>query len=145
MNQFSYCVWNKPFTKSACRGGCFFSRGKCASSRCAISGMGRDGAGLVCSCPQSGVGIGGVGAPWAVGGAWGLCWQGRRGVWGGGGGGAGGGGVGEGGAGSIGRGRAVGPDAVAEAHQAALLEGLCHRIQCHRPHSLSMSEQEVGQ
>lgn len=46
---------------------------------------------------------------------------------------------------SIERVSAVGPDAVAEPHQAALLEGLCHRIQCHRPHSLSMSEQEVGQ
>lgn len=59
MNQFSYCVWNKPFTKSACRGGCCFSSGKCASSSCAISGMGRDVAALVCYGTNSGVGIGG--------------------------------------------------------------------------------------
>jgi len=59
MNAFTYCVWNAPFSGSACRGGCCFSSGKCASSSCAISGMGRDVANMICYGANNGVGFGG--------------------------------------------------------------------------------------
>lgn len=62
MNQFSYCVWNKPYAKSACRGGCCISSGKCASSSCAISGIGRDVANMICYGTNNGFGFGGSNA-----------------------------------------------------------------------------------
>ncbi|KAF8059416.1 hypothetical protein HT031_005221 [Scenedesmus sp. PABB004] len=60
MNQFSYCVWNAPFTTSACKGGCCFSSGKCASSSCVISGVGRDVPGTICYGTNAGAGFGGA-------------------------------------------------------------------------------------
>lgn len=59
MNAFTYCVWNAPFSGPNCRGGCCFSSGKCASSSCAISGMGRDVPNMICYGVNSGVGFGG--------------------------------------------------------------------------------------
>ncbi|WIA36109.1 hypothetical protein OEZ86_007459 [Tetradesmus obliquus] len=59
MNSFSYCVWNAPFGRPSCKGGCCFSSGKCASSSCAISGVGRDVANMICYGTNAGFGFGG--------------------------------------------------------------------------------------
>eukprot|EP00882_Tetradesmus_deserticola_P014646 GHRQ01015583.1.p1 GENE.GHRQ01015583.1~~GHRQ01015583.1.p1 ORF type:complete len:358 (+),score=77.13 GHRQ01015583.1:256-1329(+) len=59
MNSFSYCVWNEPFGSPSCKGGCCFSSGKCASSSCVISGVGRDVADMICYGSNAGFGFGG--------------------------------------------------------------------------------------
>jgi hypothetical protein len=59
MNAFNYCVWNAPFSAPRCKGGCCVSSGRCASSSCAISGMGRDVPNMICYGVNRGVGFGG--------------------------------------------------------------------------------------
>ena len=44
----AHCAAVPPFTKAACIGGCCFSGGKCISSSCAISGIGKEVANTVC-------------------------------------------------------------------------------------------------
>jgi hypothetical protein len=44
----AFCPVVSPFTKSACLGGCCFSSGKCTSSSCAISGIGKEVSNTIC-------------------------------------------------------------------------------------------------
>jgi hypothetical protein len=57
--EFNACSYTPPFTTSSCWGGCCRSAGKCASSSCAISGLGRDVTSIICYGINAGLSIGG--------------------------------------------------------------------------------------
>lgn len=59
MIDLAYCPFMPPWTRSRCVGGCCVSTGKCASSSCSISGLGRDVPDIICYGVNNGVAIGG--------------------------------------------------------------------------------------
>ena len=54
----AHCPALSPFAKSSCLGGCCVSSGKCASSSCAISGLGREVSNTICYGLNPGVAVG---------------------------------------------------------------------------------------